>query len=400
MKPKSATSGFIVAFGLAAFLAALWFVRAAGLDPVTAVIAVIGATSAANFIPDILILKVHRRATTGLDWSISRFSFQRVQIKLMGLAGTVAAVGVMYWLFPEYRGEFYDSYWTFLKTIVPVWLVCAVPYFFVVDAKMTEPEDGYYQMGQAVLLHFEKIDKPKLAQHALGWLVKAFFLPLMITYFMQGLAKFAAFDFSSIVSFKTFFDFSYDSIFLVDVGIVSVGYIMSMRIFDTHLRWAEPTLKGWIVALICYQPFWSLFGRLYAEYATDYAWGAWLGEETPLYMIWGSLILILYGIYVWASVMFGCRFSNLTNRGILTNGPYAFTKHPAYLSKNLAWWLSSVPFVAQGGAGEALRRCLLLGMLNYIYYLRAKTEEAHLRQDPAYVDYEKWIEKKGLFRFL
>ena len=37
------------------------------------------------------------------------------------------------------------------------------------------------------------------------------------------------------------------------------------------------------------------------------------------------------------------RFSNLTYRGVLTNGPYAFTRHPAYLSKNLFWWCASMP---------------------------------------------------------
>ena len=42
----------------------------------------------------------------------------------------------------------------------------------------------------------------------------------------------------------------------------------------------------------------------------------------------------------------GPRFSNLTHRGILTHGPYAWSKHPAYLSKNLFWWLSSLPFLA------------------------------------------------------
>lgn len=35
-------------------------------------------------------------------------------------------------------------------------------------------------------------------------------------------------------------------------------------------------------------------------------------------------------IYAWATIMFGGRFSNLTHRGIITNGPYPWTKHPAY----------------------------------------------------------------------
>src|SRR5262249_38815160 len=116
--------------------------------------------------------------------------------------------------------------------------------------------------------------------------------------------------------------------------------------------------------------------------------------------IWGSLILVLVVIYVWATIAFGGRFSNLTHRGIITNGPYRFTKHPAYLSKNLSWWLISTPFIITGGVGEAFRRCVLLLMLNGIYYLRAKTEERHLALDPVYVQYARWMDKHGLLRFL
>ncbi len=399
MKPTSATSPWIVGTGFLAFLSSLWSIRAMGItDHVTSAMIIIAATASANFLLDFFVQKVYLRPETGLNWTLNRRSFKRFQIKYIGLLGSVASIAVMYWLFPEYHGDFYASYWSFIKIVVPVWLVAALPYFYFIDSKMNEPEDGYYNMGLAVLLHFEKLNKPALIQHLLGWLVKGFFLPLMLTYFVAGISKFAAFEFSSISNFKTFFDFSYDFIFLIDVGVVSVGYIMSMRLFDTHLRWAEPTLKGWVVALICYQPFWSLFGRFYAEYSTDYAWGSWLGDRPALYMIWGSLILILYVVYVWSSVMFGCRFSNLTHRGILTNGPYAWAKHPAYISKNIAWWLTSVPFVSIGGPVEAVRRCALLLLLNYIYYLRAKTEESHLSADPVYVSYSKWIERNGIFR--
>jgi protein-S-isoprenylcysteine O-methyltransferase Ste14 len=52
-------------------------------------------------------------------------------------------------------------------------------------------------------------------------------------------------------------------------------------------------------------------------------------------------MVLLTGIYAWATVAFGLRFSNLTYRGVLTNGPYAFTRHPAYLSKNAFWWMSN-----------------------------------------------------------
>jgi hypothetical protein len=39
----------------------------------------------------------------------------------------------------------------------------------------------------------------------------------------------------------------------------------------------------------------------------------------------------------------------------------------------------------------------MLAGVNLVYFLRAKTEERHLRADPAYVAYAAWIEQHGLF---
>ncbi len=105
-------------------------------------------------------------------------------------------------------------------------------------------------------------------------------------------------------------------------------------------------------------------------------------------------------IYSLSTVAFGLRFSNLTHRGIITGGPYRFTKHPAYLSKNLSWWLISVPFVAGADWPTALRHCVLLLLLNGVYFLRARTEEWHLSRDPAYVAYALWINEHGWLRLL
>jgi hypothetical protein len=54
-------------------------------------------------------------------------------------------------------------------------------------------------------------------------------------------------------------------------------------------------------------------------------------------------------IYVWSTAVFGLRFSDLTHRGIITNGPYRWVKRPAFLTKNLSWWMISVPFIAGAG---------------------------------------------------
>lgn len=398
--PESATRGWIVLLGFVAFVITIFVLKHYQVQNMTyAAMASIGATVAVLAFLDLVFLKVHRRESTGLDWSKNEPSVDRTLIKFIGLLGSIGFIAFLYWIFPEYHGTFYDSFYEFVRIIMPWWLILAVPYIYFLDSKQKKPFDSYYQMGSLVLLRFSKVNFDEIWQHLLGWLVKGFFLPLMFTYLGKDLAKFIAFDFATIVDFKSFFDFFYESLFLFDVGIVSMGYIMSLKLLDSHLRSTEPTMKGWIVAVICYQPFWSLVGKQYIDYVTPKGWGYWFYDYPALYMAWGSLILILYVIYLWASVMFGLRFSNLTHRGILTNGPYAWTKHPAYVSKNIAWWCTSVPFLVSESLAETLRRCALMLGINLVYYLRAKTEEAHLGRDPIYVEYSKWMDSHGLFKW-
>ncbi|WP_430991383.1 isoprenylcysteine carboxylmethyltransferase family protein, partial [Escherichia coli] len=77
----------------------------------------------------------------------------------------------------------------------------------------------------------------------------------------------------------------------------------------------------------------------------------------------GTVLVGLTAIYAWATVAFGFRFSNLTHRGILTHGPYAFSRHPAYLSKNLFWWISTVPMLTTGSWLDAVRATILMGVV-------------------------------------
>jgi steroid 5-alpha reductase family enzyme len=74
-------------------------------------------------------------------------------------------------------------------------------------------------------------------------------------------------------------------------------------------------------------------------------------------------------------------------QGIITSGPYAFLRHPAYVCKNISWWMIAVPWSMHDGAAMAFKRCVRLALINLVYYARAKTEEAHLLRDPAFVDY-------------
>jgi protein-S-isoprenylcysteine O-methyltransferase Ste14 len=411
VRPTSVTNGWIVSLGVFAWAAALWYVRShKKFDAIEAAMICIVSLALVNYLPDILFLKVHKRESTGLDWATWTPSVQRTCFKFIGLLATVGFIAFLYWLFPEYNRDFfgdhrehpvfYGDYIAMLSRILPWWLGLALPYIYFVDGRQKNKEDGFYAAGMAATFRFEKVDAGLLWQHCLSWLVKGYFFALMFTYCVRDLRKFMGYDFTLLQNFRTGFDLIFDLILLLDVGLSCVGYLFSFRIFDTNVRRAEPTFMGWGVALVCYQPFWSWISGTYLDYTRDYAWGAWLDNSPMFYEIWGVTILILYAIYVWATIMFGARFSNLTHRGILTNGPYRWTKHPAYIAKNLAFWLTYIPFIPHESAADSFRRCVMLLMLNYIYYLRAKTEEQNLGTDPAYVQYSEWIDKNGIFRWL
>ena len=91
-------------------------------------------------------------------------------------------------------------------------------------------------------------------------------------------------------------------------------------------------------------------------------------------------------IYCWSTVVFGLRFSNLTNRGIVCAGPYKVLRHPAYASKNLSWWLALICYMVVQGQVLWIS-VLMLVVINVTYFLRGITEERHLMREEHYKKY-------------
>jgi protein-S-isoprenylcysteine O-methyltransferase Ste14 len=135
---------------------------------------------------------------------------------------------------------------------------------------------------------------------------------------------------------------AYNVVLAIDCAWALFGYVSESRWLDNKTRSVEPTLLGWVACLIC---------------------------------------------------SFGARFSNLTNRGIITRGPYRFVRHPAYVCKCLAWWLEQVPTMT-------VSKALSLTTFCAIYALRARTEERHLSADPSFRAYKKktpWVLVPGIY---
>jgi hypothetical protein len=382
----------IIFLGLTGSTAALWLARSAAAPASVALICIaVYALPIAGF--DLWFLKVHRRASTGLDFTQPDRDAGRVCIKLLGFAATIAAVAAGYWLIPEYGAPNYAPYW---PLVYNGWPLLAVPYFVVLDRYMIEPHDGYWHIGLLVLGRWREIAWRAVANHGLEWVIKAFFLPLMFIQMVQMAQLLTQFDYAP--NPLGYYVAGYDFLYYVDLTVACTGYILTLRVLDTHIRSTDPTVGGWVVALLCYGPFWTFaYATLFNYERNGITWGPWLADHPVLQIAWGCAILFFTALYAGAHLHFGLRFSNLTNRGILTNGLYALTKHPSYVAKNISWWLISVPFVSSGAWPDALRNCLLLAAVNVVYFLRARTEEQHLSNDPAYVAYATRMNKESLF---
>ncbi|EAQ29546.1 putative membrane protein [Erythrobacter sp. NAP1] len=353
----------------------------------------------------LLVDKVHLRASTGLDWSIRR-SVEDVlpvsTVKIVGLWATWAIIAALYCLCRWYWDGSYLFAMEVLGFLIVPMVVLSVPYIIWLDRFMTDQRDSTWHFG-AALLGREGVDLDQVKKHWRAWIIKAFFGAFMISILPPGFAFIVEADPAAIIANP--FEFGMlliTLLFVVDVQIGTVGYLFTLRPLDAHIRSGNPFVAGWLAALLCYPPFvWGIIGNngqiLSYEGATA-GWGHWMAGQPALLWVWAAWLVFLTAIYAWATVVFGIRFSNLTYRGVLTNGPYRFTRHPAYLSKNLFWWCSVMPFlVTNGSAVDAIRNTFFLAVVNAIYYWRARTEEAHLlAEDPKYREYYDWMEVNGL----
>ena len=194
-----------------------------------------------------------------------------------------------------------------------------------------------------------------------------------------------------------FYHVSFTLIFTIDVGLAWCGYTISTRWLKNTCISAEPTILGWLVAILCYPPFQRMMGI----YFTVPSEKGFISIPYPwLVALFAVMSILSYLVYMSATVVFGMRFSNLTHRGIIRNGPFAFIRHPAYAAKNFSWWCVMMPYVIYEAVSQnsAMVLIQILGLVTMsgLYYVRAITEERHLSIDPEYRDYCKQVP----FRFI
>jgi protein-S-isoprenylcysteine O-methyltransferase Ste14 len=374
--------------------------------------------------------------------------FQRAVYRWSAITTVMAAFLVLYSQHPYYRGGQFAPFRPFFFAAFVTWLVLGV---FYCKRTLEKFKGHRYTMrdgGLHLLLlakawqekrfwHYAK--KPRIRTTLLGILVKAFFTPLMTGFFAGHVNSIArawlvrrhaapldikipagtsalesvklwwtqviarAGDFvphgSDLVGLLTPWTwtraelswglgFAYDMVFVVDCGWALAGYATESRWIGNKTRSVEPTAFGWAVCICCYPPFNTLLGTYLPLESGVHR----ITSENVL-LAFRALTVVLFAIYASATVAFGFKFSNPTNRGIISRGPYRFVRHPAYLCKCGAWWLENIPTLT-------VAKALFLAMLCGVYALRAWTEERHLGMDPEYRAYKKkvpWILLPGVY---
>ncbi len=332
-------------------------------------------------------------------WKIRRhIDWKRVFYKEVALLVTLAVIGFLYWLLPMFAyNDFKLIYFPFLKYLVPFMLITSVPYFCLMDKIDEEPNDVYYELGHSII-HLKKMRGFAFGNYVRSWLVKAFWLSLMQPAAVKDIKWFVNLIWSNDLNNPHEWFWRANSMcFFIDLAYTASGYLVNLKILNSHTRTAEPTLLGWLVAIMCYWPFWGvLFYPFFFRYE-EMQWINYFRSGSAIWWTWFGMIIFLEFLYSMATVAAGFRFSNLTYRGLWNTGPYKYTKHPAYVFKNISWWLISIPFMAATPALAIKLSCLLLGN-NIIYYMRAKTEERHLSHYPEYVEYALMMNQKSIFR--
>ncbi len=360
------------------------------------------ATAVPMVLVSILRDKVHRRASTGIDWANPRPIGAIIDVSITKLAGlwvTWAIIAGLYCIGRWYWDGFYLLAMNVLGAVTAQLFVLSVPYVIWLDRVLIEPRDAAWHFG-AFLLGREPFDPEQVRRHARTWAVKGFFTAFMISIVPGGFGALVENDWAPILHNPVALaGLLTTAMFAIDAQIGTVGYILTLKPLDAQIRSANPLLAGWVAALVCYPPFQLMLpgGPLFYQTNTE-GWAFWFAGHDWLLWVWAGALVVLTAIYAWATVAFGLRFSNLTYRGVLTNGPYRFTKHPAYLSKNTFWWLETLPFlVVSHSLTDMVRNTFALACVSAIYFWRAKTEEAHLlAEDPKYRAYADWMAQHGL----
>jgi protein-S-isoprenylcysteine O-methyltransferase Ste14 len=187
--------------------------------------------------------------------------------------------------------------------------------------------------------------------------------------------------------------------YTIDLGFGLAGYVFASNDLVPTVRSTQRLALGWLACLVCYGPVFAHWPDFAMVVQAEIGWPgdfAATAATAPA----AVALLGLLALYVSASVHFGLRFSNLCNRGVLAAGPYRYMKHPAYFAHVANAWLLCLVLLPASGAPAGPTLELVPVAFTLFYWLRARTEEQHMREDPAYAAYADWIAQNGVLAWV
>ena len=321
-------------------------------------------------------------------------------------------VTIFYFIYnshPIYTGPDFDRARTIIDPAYTIFSLLALPYtWFTLKFNyrfkddFQDPSIIFFVLLKRIGLMFATRDYKQVSglfkvkrfnNFCLKLLVKGFFLPLMVKFVfhhtdvIQYLMQRISTPMDGIMLSNWFLDLIYNGIFIVDTGVAIVGYGLELKWLGNKTKSVEPTALGWACAIMCYPPFNGISSQYFPLLDKQELYIPFTDEQKILVRV---VITLLYGVFVWGTIALGVRFSNLSNKGIIDRGPYKYIRHPAYASKNIAWWFEHLQYMKGG------KNILPLLCWNMIYTVRALTEERHLMKDPEYRAYCKKVK----YRFI
>lgn len=327
----------------------------------------------------------------------STFDRERFVTSILLEWGLIALGVGFYYLFPFVSFYFKDfSHFGFLDNTADRFFYLSI---FAVCYALLVPIVFYFKIRQGqqskTYLLLSKLKKGKIdRQIVLSYFLKLLFIPMMyfgsieytklfwetFNYLIQsGIPD----DYSALKVFnQLIFPMFLNLTLAIVVTIYLFGYCVESEKLGSKIKSIDGTWLGWIVTLICYMPFFAVVFYIIPKGDQDLAFF----KNEQLTAVVRSFLMLVILFKTWTIFTLGTKSSNLTNRGIVSKGPYKWIRHPHYLAKLIVWWICLIP--------SALEHPWLTGGMIFwttIYVLRALTEELHLQKDPDYKEYMKEV---------
>ena len=303
-RPRSAVSTGVGLAGLAGLFVWVLFARRIDASGPNAALCAVLACGMPMVLWSLVVDKVHRNPTTGIDWDRpARPLKETLDISLVKLAGLWATWGAIAIVYATGRWYWEGSYlfaMSLLGRAAPFLLALSVPYLLWIDRRLVEPRDGAWHLGQWLISggRAPDVDGKEIEEHLRAWAVKGFFIAFMISIVPPGYQDVVRLPVAEILHNPvSLARYLMTALFVADVMFATVGYALTLRPLDAHIRSANPYAAGWTAALICYPPFIMMSENGPLNYHPGTAdWTYWLDGRPVALAITGAVLVVLTAI--------------------------------------------------------------------------------------------------------